>query len=152
VGFSIGVFINLQATTVSDKAYILGLADSDPSPIVLAKTSLSAGLDPSDQSLKILRTSSQTYTWETWLQLRLDSIVNPNGDVVLKCAQNNLVSHACTSPTWEAIPGMADFIDDALGIASGSDPLGGGYGGFYFQATDTERRGFIDEFGMDRQR
>lgn len=152
VGFSVGLFINLQATTTSDKCYILGLSDNDPSAIVLAKTSLIAGLDPDDDEAGILATSSETFIWETWLQLRLDAIVNPNGDVVLKCFQSELADHYCTNPTWEAIDGLDDYIDDALGVHTGTDPLGGGYGGFYFQATTAELRGFVDQFEMHRQR
>jgi len=149
LGFSVGLFVNLINATTEDKAYILGLSDADPHAIVLAKTSLGAGLDPASTS--ILRVSSETFLWDTWLQLRLDSIVNPNGDVVLKCLQNDLTQHACNTPSWEAIPGMADFIDDALGIASGSDPLGGGYGGFCFQSSQSGARGFVDQFELHRQ-
>lgn len=149
VGFSVGLFINLQSTTENDKAYILGLSDDDPSAIVLAKVAPITGLDA--EATTTLRVSSETFTWETWLQLRLDAIVNPNGDVVLKCLQNDLDINPVTSPNWEAIPGMADFIDDALGINSGSDPMAGGYGGWYFQSTISGARGLIDQFTMSRQ-
>lgn len=149
VGFSTGLFICLQATTENDKAYILGLSDDDPSAIVLAKVAPSSGLD--GEATTTLRTSSATYTWETWLHLRLDAIVNPNGDVVLKCYQSDLENYPVTSPNWEAIPGMTDFIDDALGINSGSAPMAGGYGGWFFQSTISGARSFIDQFEMYRQ-
>lgn len=149
LGFSTGLFVNLINTTTLDKGYILGLSDNDPHAIVLAKMSLAAGLDPTSTS--ILRASSETFLWDTWLHLRLDSIVNPNGDVVLKCLRNDLTQHPCTAPVWEVIPGMTDFIDDALGISSGSDPLGGGYAGFYFQSTVVGERAFVDQFELHRQ-
>jgi hypothetical protein len=149
VGFSTGLFMCLQATTEDDKAYVLGLSDNDPSAIVLAKVALSAGLD--EEATTTLRTSSETFTWETWLHLRLDVIVNPNGDVVLKCFQNDLETYPVTSPNWEAIPGMTDFIDDALGINSESSPMAGGYGGWYFMSSISGARGFIDQFEMYRQ-
>jgi hypothetical protein len=141
--------MNLMATTTSDQAYILGLSDNDPSNIVLMKTSIGGGLDPTQTTL-ILKISSDSFLWDTWIHLRLDSIVNPNGDVVLKCFKNNL-KNLCTTPVWEPITGMADFVDDSLGIASSSNPLGGGYGGFFFQSSISGVRGFIDQFQMFRQ-
>jgi hypothetical protein len=149
IGFSTGLFLCLQATTENDKANILGLSDNDPSAIVLAKVAPASGLIES--STTTLRISSETFTWETWLHLRLDAIVNPNGDVVLKCLQSDLGTHSVAVPSWVAIPGMADFIDDALGINSGSDPMAGGYGGWFFQSSIAGARGFIDQFEMFRQ-
>lgn len=149
IGFSVGLFVNLVNTTSSDKAYILGLSDGDPSTIMLAKMSLGSGLDPA--STNMIMISSETFLWDVWLQLRLDAIVNPNGDVVLKCFRNDLVVNPCTAPVWAAIPGMPDFIDDALGIATSSEPLGGGYGGFYFTSAKAGLRAFVDQFEMYRQ-
>jgi hypothetical protein len=148
-GFSVGLFLCLQGTTENDMAYILGLADDDPSAIVLAKTSLIAGLDPAAST--VLRTSSETFTWDTWLDVRLDAIVNPNGDVVLKCMQNDLVTNPCNVPVWEEIGGMTDFIDDSLSILSGSAPLAGGYGGWFFQSEAIGARGLVDYFELYRQ-
>jgi len=155
IGFSVGLFMNLVNTTENDYAYILGLSDNDPHEIVLAKCALNAGLDPTTDY--ILRTSSQTYLNDTWLHLRLESIVNPNGDVVLRCFQNDLNTNAVTSnTTWEAIVGMDDFIDDALGIATADTgletPLAGGYGGAFFVAEGENRRAFVDHFQMWRQK
>ena len=152
-GFSIGIFCNLVTTTESDVAYVLGLSDNDPHSIVLAKTALNINLDQA--STKILRVSSETFTWDTWLHLRLDSIVNPNGDVILKCFRNSLATHTVKAPTWVAISGMTDFVDDALGVASNDtgtpDPLAGGYAGFYFQSSKAGSRGFVDQFELYRQ-
>lgn len=147
VGYSIGLFIGLQATTENDTGYILGLSNDDPSAIVLAKTTPLTGLT----SAAALAVSSETFTWDTWLHLRLDAIVNPNGDVVLKCFRNDLDTNPVTAPVWEAISGLSDFIDDSLGINSGSNPLAGGYGGWFFQSTAASMRGFIDQFELHRQ-
>lgn len=151
-GYSIGLFIGLQggsAPTESDTGYFLGLADNDPAEIVLAKVSPSVGLDPT--ATTALRVSSTTYLWDTWLDLRLDAIVNPNGDVVLKCFQSDLDTYPVTSPNWQPIGGMDDFIDDALGINSGSNPLAGGWGGWSFRAEQVNARGYIDHFEFHRQ-
>lgn len=158
IGFSIGLFINLQVATENDFAYVLGLSDNDPHEIVLAKTSMISPLDPA--STAILRTSANTFAPDTWHQLRLDSIVNPNGDVVLKMFKNSDLTGGeptdVTNPTWDAISGMADFVDDVLGINAAStgnpQPLAGGFGGFYFQSAATNARGFVDQLELHRQR
>jgi hypothetical protein len=140
--------------TVNDWAYILGLSDADPYHIVLAKGPLVGGLVDDAADLTILRTSSAQYSMgdDLWHHLRLDAIVEPNGDVLLKVFENDLVGHPIgTAPTWVAIPGMADFIDDALEINSGSAPLWGGYAGFAF-ATNGQigRRGAFDAITVER--
>lgn len=150
-GFSIGLFINLLGTTESDSAYILGLGDGDPSPIVLAKAAPLDGLPTDSANTKVLRLSSETFLWETWLHLRLDAICNPNGDVVLRCMRNDLDTNPATLPIWEPITGMDDFIDDSLAVATNSDPLAGGYVGVCFQSTGIGLRGFSDCLQVSRQ-
>lgn len=150
--FAVGLFMCLQGgstPSVSDTGYILGLADNDPSEIILAKVAPNVGLDPT--ATTALRVSSTTYTWDTWLHLRLDVIVNPNGDVVLKCFKSDLENNPVTAPVWEAITGMDDFVDDGLGINSGSNPLAGGWGGWYFYSKQNESRGYVDHFEIHRQ-
>lgn len=151
-GYSIGAFMCLQGgsvPTVTDTGYILGLANNDPAEIVLAKAAPNVGLDPT--ATTALAVSSQTYLWDTWVHLRLDAIVNPNGDVILKVFQNDLNSNAVTAPVWETIPGMSDVVDDALGITSGSNPLAGGWAGWVFYSKQVNARAFIDHFEVHRQ-
>lgn len=138
--------------SVNDKAYILGLLDADPYEIVLAKAPLVGGLVESDANVAILARSSDQYAMGDglWHHLRLDAIVEPNGDVLLKCFANDLDAHPIGTPggpVWEAIPGYPTngFVDDALQIATGSPPLWGGYAGFAFQvAQSLNRRGAFD--------
>jgi hypothetical protein len=88
----------------------------------------------------------------TWLHLRLDMVVNLNGDVLLQVFQNNLTSNPLGgAPSWQAIPGMPEFIDDALGINSGSQPFTSGRAGFGFFTKDVTRRGFLDHVEAFRQ-
>lgn len=151
-GYSPAIFLCLQGGSVpteTDIGYMLGLADNDPSEIVLAKVAPNVGLDPT--ATTALAVSSQTYLWDTWLHLRLDAIVNPNGDVVLKCFKNDLDNNPVTAPVWEAISGMTDVIDDSLGITSGSNPLAGGWAGWTFYANQLNARGFVDHFEAHRQ-
>jgi len=150
-GFSVFLVMNLQGTTESDTAYLLGLSDDDPAQIILAKTTPLAGLDPDAASTVALAKSTETFLWDVWTHLRLDAICNPNGDVVLKCFKNDLAAHYVNDPTWEAIPGMSDVVDDALGVNTQSNPLAGGYGGFGFSATKSECRSFVDQFEFFRQ-
>ena len=152
-GYSIAIFGCLQgasAPTENDYGYMLGLSSSDPNVIALAKCAPIAGLD-ADASTT-LRTSTETFTWDTWVHLRLDIIVNPNGDVVLKASQNNLDITAVTTPYWEAIDGMEDYIDDALAINTGSNPMAGGWGGVCFQSENANSRALVDHFDIRRQK
>jgi hypothetical protein len=95
---------------------------------------------------------SITHAQGTWLHLRLDVIVNPNGDVVLKVFQNDLVAHPLDAPpSWELVPGMVEFIDDHLAINSGSQPLTSGRGGFGASVRDVTRRVYFDHLELLRQ-
>jgi hypothetical protein len=80
-----------------------------------------------------------------WHHLRLDAIVEPNGDVLLKCFQNNLNTHPIGTPggpDWQNIPGFPanGVVDDVLQILTGKPPLWGGYCGFAFQVAEALNR------------
>ena len=86
------------------------------------------------------------------MYLRLDVIVNANGDVVLKVFQSDLTIHPLnTAPDRQPVPGMVEFIDDQLGINSGSQPLTSGRAGFGFACSDVTRRAFFDAIELARQ-
>ena len=153
-GYSVALFCCLQGASipgVNEAGYLLGLSDEDPSFIVLAKGMPQVPLKAGSSGLTILATSSTSFSWDTWLHLRLDTIVNPNGDVVLNAFKNDLSSHAVTAPVWETIPGISTYIDDALGVNTGSNPLAGGYGGYVFQSSEAYRHCLVDQFAMTRQ-
>lgn len=99
--------------------YYLGLSTEDPYHIVLKKGLLTTGLDSDDDG--VLRYSDEAFTSHTtWFHLRLDVLVNPQLDVVLNVYRN---LGNVTTPTWVAIPGMDSYVDDSLGVLSGSVPL-----------------------------
>ena len=150
-GFSPFLFLCGQGTSVLDSAYLLGLSDDDPHRIVLRKGTVTTGLPDADGP-GVLLTSSESFVQETWLHLRLDVIVNDNGDVVLQVFRNDLDAHPLdTPPDWQPVPGMVELIDDHLGINSGSQPLTSGRGGFGFSVRDVTRRGFFDHIELYRQ-
>jgi hypothetical protein len=149
LGFAPFFFAGLQGTTVNDMGYLLGLSDNDPHEIVLAKAAPVSNLDPTASN--VLRKSTSTFLPDTWLHLRLDMIVNPNGDVVLRVFSSDLDSFTVSSPTWVAVPGMETFVDDALAVNSGSNPFTGGYAGFGFYSEELQRRGFFDHLEILRQ-
>jgi hypothetical protein len=152
-GFSPFLFGCAAGTSVNDSAYLLGLKDSDPYKIVLAKATIISGVDEDNTVVKILRESSDEYqiSDDLWHQIRLDAIVQDNGDVLLKVYESDISSYAVTSPSWTAIAGMADYIDDALQINTGSDPLGGGHWGFCFSVKEAiNRRAAFDAIEVYR--
>lgn len=149
------IFICLGGALVTDQGYMLGLGDSDPHRIILRKGALTGGLPDaavtSPPTSGVLRKSTATYSEDTWLHLRLDAVVNTNGDVVLNVYRNDLAANSVASPVWAAIDGMAQFIDDALGVNSGSAPFTSGRGGFGFQTKDVTRRSYFDHLEILRQ-
>jgi hypothetical protein len=150
-GFSPFFFLCGQGNSVNDAAYLLGLSDDDPHRIVLRKGVLSSGI-PNSEGPNVLLASGESFTLGTWLHLRLDVIVNLNGDVVLRVFKNDLSTHPLgTAPAWQSIAGMADFIDDATGINSGSQPFTSGRGGFGVMVNDVTRRAFFDHVELLRQ-
>lgn len=151
LGFAPFLFACAQGPSVNDSAYLLGLSDEDPHRIVLRKGAIVSGLPDADGP-GVLLASTGTFAQGTWLHLRLDVIVNANGDVVLKVWQNDLNAHPLDeTPSWQAVPGMAQFIDDHLGINSGTQPLTSGRAGFGIQVADVTRRGFFDHIEVLRQ-
>jgi len=150
-GFSPFMFLSCQGNSVNDTAYLLGLSDDDPHRIVLRKGAVAVGI-PDSEGPNVLLASGESFSQGTWLHLRLDVIVNDNGDVVLKVLRNDLGAHPLGSPPdWQAVPGMVEFIDDHLGINSGSQPLTSGRGGFGMSVADVTRRGFFDHLELLRQ-
>jgi len=150
-GFSPFLFLCCQGNSVNDRAYLLGLSDSDPHRIVLRKGTVAAGI-PAAEGANVLLASGESFTPGTWLHLRLDVIVNQNGDVVLKVFRNDLAAHPLgTAPSWQEVAGMAEFIDDNTGINSGSQPLTSGRGGFGVMVKDVTRRAFFDHLELLRQ-
>lgn len=155
-GFAPMLFINLKSgltssPNVNDVAYLLGLEDSNPSRIVLKKGPLNGGLSV-DTSLSTMRVSANTVSPGTWVHLRLDAIFNQNGDVVLKVFQNDLTLHAVNAPVWVPIPGVADFIDDALAVNTGTTPLNGGFCGYALYSAALQKRIYFDQVEVVRQK
>lgn len=151
-GFAPMLFIGLQSSDVAASGYLLGTQNDDPSRIVLRKGPLNGGLPEGIVGESgILRISVDEVAVDEWAHLRLDMIANTNGDVILQCFRNDLTENDVDDPVWEAIPGMADFTDDALGINSGSVPLTSGRAGFAFWCSDITRRAVFDSIQIARQ-
>jgi hypothetical protein len=151
-GFAPFIFAGLQTNSVAAEGYILGLADEDPHAIALVKGSLLngvPGLAPPQSG--VLAVGSETFLNNTWLHVRLDMIVNTNGDVILQMFRNDLTLHAVTAPVWIPLPGANEFVDDALGVNSGSVPFTSGYAGFGYVTQNITRRAFLDQFTCARQ-
>ncbi len=99
--------------------------------------------------------SNDSWRWtkRTWAVTgRLDVIVNDNGDVVLQVFRNDLTARPLSAPAvWLPVAGMAEFIDDHLGINSGAQPLTAGRAGFGFACSDVSRRAYFDHLEIWRQ-
>lgn len=152
VGFSPFLFIGLQGAAITDAGYILGLSDADPHAIVLRKGPIDIGAPDADIGENgVLQKSIDTFAPDTWLHLRLDMIVNLTGDVILKAYRNDLLVNPVSAPIWLPIPGIADFVDDTLGINSGSAPFTSGRFGFGMEVSDSARRAAFDQIEVSRQ-
>lgn len=154
--FATFLFIGLQGSDVGSTCYQLGLSDGDTSRIALRKGIISAGLP--DQVVTtptptngLLARSDSAVPIATWVHVRLDMIVNLNGDVILNCYQSDLTANLVSAPVWTAIGGLGQIIDDALGINTGSQPLTSGRAGWAFYKKDVTRRGFVDHVELTRQ-
>jgi hypothetical protein len=164
INFAPLLYICGQGSSVNDSAYILGLQDDSPHRIALRKGTIVSGIPSASPGASgILKRSTATFTPGTWHHLRLDAVVNLNGDVILKAFYNDLVANAVTAPVWSPIPGIEDatlagthgagtaFVDDALGILSGSAPFTNGRMGFAFFTKDVSRRGYFDHIECIKQ-
>lgn len=153
-GWSSFIWLCGQGTNIGDSGYLLGLTDGNPGRIVMRKGALSDGvpdqpgpsvpLGPLTQG--VLRRSTDTIALGTDVHLRLSAARNPNGEVVLRARRNNLEVNAATSPVWEAIPGMDDFIDDSAGMATGTASHLSGYWGIGARMTAAYQRCMFDVF------
>ncbi len=138
--------------SVLNNAYLLGLSNDDPSRIVLRKGKISEGIPSGAVGTSgILRKSDESVAPGTWAHLRLDWVVNGNGDVNLKMFKNNLGANAVTAPVWAAIAGMTDYLDDALGAASGSVPYTSGFFAFCVWSKALNRVMAFDHVVIERQ-
>jgi len=150
-GFSAFLVAVLQGPDVTDRAYMLGLSDGDPGFISLVKGRITDGIpDAAPGALGVLRRSTQSVAIGEWAHLRLDAIINTNGDVVLNCFRNDN-ANSVAAPTWTAIPGITQFIDDALGANSGSLPFTEGRMGFGGRFSDVGRRVYFDRIECIRE-
>jgi len=147
--------VGLQGVSVNDDAYLFGLADADPYHIVLKKGPVVNGLAdlaPDAPNNGIMLRSAQTHSIDTWHHLRVDMIVNDNGDVTLQCFENDLDAQPLgVGPAWTAIGGMEEFIDDALQVNTGSPALTSGRAGYGIHVQDVTRRGYFDHIEVFRQ-
>ena len=151
-GWSPFLFLAGQGTSVNDYAYLLGISDGDPPHLVLKKGRLVDGvpdLIPDAPSNGVLKRSTAEFAIGDWLHLRLDAITNGTGDVVLRVYRS--ASGDVTAPVWVLEPGMEIFVDDALGVNTGSAPFTSGRGGFGMQTIDVTRRAYFDHLELARQ-
>jgi hypothetical protein len=150
------LIIGAQGNSVNDSAYLLGLQDSNPPRIVLRKGAPSGGLpddDASDPSTSpnVLRRSTESIAVGEWVHLRLEMVANNGGDTILHVYRNDLTANPVTAPVWEAVEGMDTFVDDAVGINTGSVPHSSGYAGYGFFANNVTRRAAVDHVQINRQ-
>lgn len=146
-------FIGLQGPSVDDEGYLLGLSDSNPHFIVLRKGKISEGIPNSDVGTDgVLAKGSEAFPPEKWHQLRLDAVLNENGDVTIICRQSDVDVQGMENPLWTHIPGIGEAtIDDVLGVRSGTVPFAQGRMGFALQVSDVARRAFFTRINLYRQ-
>lgn len=130
------IFGIMQGTDPATAAgYFLGLSASDAYQIVLKKGVPAAGLTVADAG--VLRYSTEAFedvgdSQAVWFHLRIDILVNPHGEVVLNVYEHDVQTYGLGGAgSWNAITGMASFIDDPMGVMSESTPYLDGFYAFY---------------------
>lgn len=129
----------LGTDPTSNNGYMIGLSEATGYNICLKKGTPASGLDAAGSD--ILRASTDAYTTvgdsaTGWFHLRLDMIVNPHNEVVFNLYANDLTSNAVTAPVWAAIDGMDQYIDDSVGVLTGSLPYTGPFYAFFGMYTE----------------
>lgn len=154
-GHSVFVFSCLNGDPGGDSAdqpcYMLGLADGSPGHIVLAKTTPNLGLmDGSPGNFGILRKSVDPIPLGTWVHLRLQTVVQSNDDVIIRCFRN-ANSDFSAAPDWQPIPGMDEFIDDVTQVNTGTPTLTAGPAGFGYKFAAPALAGAVDHISGQYQ-
>jgi len=142
------LFFALQGGDVAYEGYLIGLAhDESPARLIVVKNTPALGLR---ESVAIME-STAAFEVHEWLHIRLDVIRQPSDDVKLMVFRNDLALHDVDDPTWQAVPGMTDVVDDVLGITTGKAPYLGGYAGVGYYTKAVSRYGFVDYVEIFRQ-
>ena len=162
LGCSTFLFAGAQGTAITDSAYLIGLADADPAPIIIRKGPISQGipdLTPDPAVNGVLMRTVETFSRATFVQVKMEVIVQANGDVILTGRLNDLTapgadvdtpSYVVPSGFEGTISAVTGFVDDFGQISTGTAPLVGGRAGFGFAADGLGRRGAIDVFRFAR--
>jgi len=113
--------------------YFVGLSAESSYHVCLKKGIPWAGMLSTDSDVLRVATAVRSDTGATadWVHLRLSVLVEPHGEVRILVEENDLSSYIVTAPTWAAIPGMAEYIDDPAGVLSGSLPKLDGFYPFF---------------------
>jgi hypothetical protein len=158
-GSSVMLFASLGSDAVSAVGYLLGIGAGGR--LTLRKGRLDEGLpDVPVGASGVLARGTEVVPVDAWRHLRLEVVVNVSGDSVINCYQSDLGAHPVTAPTWLPIPGMPPhpagvpgtaFLDDTLGIASGSLPIGPGRVGIGFCFTKPAQGAAVDHFHAAKQ-
>jgi len=150
-GFAPALFVCAAGPSVNDNAYLLGLSNDDPHRVVLAKGPIALAVDDYQGSY-VQRAGDATKAQGEWAHLRLDAVVNDNGDVVINVYESDLDENPLSGvPDWKLIQGITQLVDDHLGINTGSQPYTSGRIGFCGRVTDVTRRMFFDHIEAFRQ-
>lgn len=150
-----GLSTGLVDGSVSDQVYLLGIQNDGSNRLVLAKGRLDNGIpsgDPgtSNGDTKILAKGTASYETGSWAHVRLDTVVQTGGDVVLIPYINTAAIGA--TENWVQIPGMSErLVDGITQIFSGSPPLVSGRAGFGFHFNATGKSGAVDYIKGRRQ-
>lgn len=149
-GWSPFFFVQAQGTSVNDNAYLIGLEDADPARIVVVKGAIINGI-PLATTVNSLMRSDASFDLDEWVHLRIDVIREPSDDILIKLYSSDLGSYPVGSPSWVALAGCEEFVDDSLGIATGSPGYTGGYMGIAMQVDGITRRSAFDYITAQKQ-
>jgi len=101
----------------ASNGYFLGLSEDAAPYLVMRRGLVSDGIILTND---YFRKSTSALANQTWYDIKLECVFNPQGDVVCTPYLNTSV---LATPSWDPILGMDEYIDDSLGIWSGDLPV-----------------------------
>lgn len=123
-GYSLFMFM-VTGKSMSAPGYLFGLSNGYPYKLILCRGAIGSGLlEEADNNL---RESDAYFSTNSWKNLSLSVKVTAQGDISLIPELDTNDPIVPGAPSYTAILGMDEYIDDSLGILTGYPGLRGDF-------------------------